>query len=157
MSLCDQWEVPVSSSTIRWLLAHGRVMDAARCLGRDYSIAGTVAIGEQRGRTIGVPTANLQPEAMAARALPGDGVYAGWACLADGKRHAAAISVGVKPTFGGARRVIEAHLLDFAGDLYGTSITLGFTRWLRDQQPFPNREALVGQLRRDIAMARCRA
>lgn len=158
VGLCDQWEVTVSSSTIRWLLGQGRVMDAARCLGRDYAITGGVARGEQRGRTIGVPTANLDPGAMAGRALPGDGVYAGWARTANGALHAAAVSVGVKPTFGGARRVIEAHLLDFDGDLYGTTITLGYSRWLRDQQPFPTRDALVAQLKRDIdQVRRCHA
>lgn len=149
--LSDRWQVVVSSSIIRWLLGHGRVMDAARYLGREYAIAGAVSRGEQRGRTLGVPTANLDAQAMAGCALPGDGVYAGWAALPDGTRHAAAISVGVKPTFAGARRVIEAHLLHFSGHLYGQIITLGFSRWLRDQHPFPARDALVAQLRRDVA------
>lgn len=150
MPLHDQLLTPVSSSMIRWLLEQGRVADAARCLRQPYAIDGTVVQGERRGRTIGVPTANLDPAALTGRVLPCDGVYAGVAVLPDGSRFASAISVGVKPTFGQASRTIEAHLLNFSGDLYSQTVTLQFHRWLRDQQPFPGLDALKKQIARDI-------
>ena len=155
--LLDQLVAPVSSSLVRWLLAGGRVADAARCLGRGYALTAPVVKGAQRGRTLGVPTANLDLGALPGRVLPADGVYAGRAAFDDEDQtveHLAAISIGVKPTFDGRRRVLEAHLLDYAGDLYGRRLTLRFARWLRDQQPFPNTEALRAQLRRDLAATR---
>ena len=85
---------------------------------------------------------------------PGDGVYVGEVELADGATHRAAISVGVKPTFGERRLLIEAHLIDYDGDLYDQTIAVHFHRWLRDQQRFPSVEALRDQLQRDIARAR---
>lgn len=151
MPLHDQLLTPVSSSMIRWLLEQGRVADAARCLRQPYAIDGSVVHGERRGHTIGVPTANLDPAALTGRVLPCDGVYAGVAVLPDGSRFASAISVGVKPTFGQASRTIEAHLLNFSGDLYGQTVTLQFHRWLRDQQPFPGLDALKKQIARDIS------
>jgi len=154
VALSDHTLVPVSSSLVRWLLRNGRVADAALCLGRPVGLPGSVVEGERRGRAIGVPTANLEPASFAGRAIPGDGVYAGVVVLPDGATHAAAISIGVKPTFKTASRAIEAHLLDFTGDLYGQQITLRFHRWLRDQQPFPSLDALKTQLGRDIAQVR---
>lgn len=150
MPLHDQLLTPVSSSMIRWLLEQGRVADAARCLRRPFAIDGPVVQGERRGRTIGVPTANLDPAAFTGCVLPCDGVYAGVAVLPDGSRFASAISVGAKPTFGQVSRTIEAHLLNFSGDLYSQTITLQFHRWLRDQQPFPGLDALKKQIARDI-------
>ncbi|MEX0778029.1 MAG: bifunctional riboflavin kinase/FMN adenylyltransferase [Phycisphaeraceae bacterium] len=152
--LHDLLIAPVKSSLVRWLIGAGRVADAARCLAQAPALEGGVVKGEQRGRTIGVPTVNLDDAALIGRAVPGDGVYAGWVELADGPRHAAAISVGVKPTFGHPRRVVEAHLLDFRGDLYGQRISVQFARYLRDQQPFPGVKELVAQLGRDIAAVR---
>lgn len=152
--LSDQLLVPVSSSLARWLVGCGRVADAARCLGRHYALSGPVIKGQQRGRTIGVPTANLDLAVNPDKLVPADGVYAGIATLADGSEHTAAISVGTKPTFGQQMLTVEAHVLDFKGDLYGQKLTLRFGRWVRDQQPFPGIDALKAQLVRDIAQTR---
>ncbi len=143
--------VPVSSSLVRWLIGRGRVEDAQRCLGRPFAVSGEVVKGEQRGRTIGVPTANLAPAALEGRIIPTDGVYACEAELDDGRAFPAAVSVGTKPTFGQQQLTVEAHLVDFEGDLYGRPLTLRFARWLRDQYPFPGLESLRRQLRQDIA------
>jgi len=150
VSLWDQALVPVSSTWVRWLLAHGRVADAARCLGGCYTLTGSVVAGAKRGRTIGVPTAKLDQAAIKGRMVPGYGVYAGSVCCGEGASYPAAISVGPQPTFGCESCVIEAHLLGFEGDLYGRQIAIIFSRWLRDLQPFPSVEGLRGQIRRDI-------
>ena len=155
VELCDHTLAPLSSSLIRWLLRHGRVADVARCLGRPYELSAAVVRGDQRGRTIDVPTANLDPAALVGRALPGDGVYAGEVMLPDGNARPAAVSVGVKPTFAGRARVIEAHVLDYHGDLYDQTITVRWTRWLREQQQFPSAALLKAQLRRDVEQVRC--
>ncbi len=146
--------VTVSSTLIRWLLQMGRVTDAAACLGGWFALSGTVCHGQQKGRTLNVPTANIDPAATPELALPGDGVYAAVATLENGSHHAAAVSVGIKPTFAGRTRLIEAHLLDFQGDLYGQTIRLSFRRWLREQMHFPSVNVLQSQLQRDIALAR---
>ena len=143
--------VPVSSSLIRWLIRHGRVRDAAICLDRPYTLVGPVVEGFRRGRTIGVPTANLL---IQNQLIPADGVYVG-RCEIDSTLYGAAISIGVAPTFDGeSRRQIEAHLLDFDGDLYGRTIHLELLDWTRDQLRFDGVEALKRQLSRDIALAR---
>lgn len=163
VTLANLHVAPVGSSLTRWLIGRGRVTDAARCLGRPYSLTATVARGEQRGRTIDIPTANLDPADLAGHILPADGVYAGTATLHDpgSSPHdsfPAAISVGVKPTFGRKQLTIEAHLLDYRPDdpdaLYGSRITLAFDRWVRDQYPFPGLDALVAQLQRDLEIIR---
>jgi riboflavin kinase/FMN adenylyltransferase len=154
-TLSDLSIVTVRSSVIRWLLGHGRVKDAASCLGRPFTLTSTVVQGEQRGRTIGIPTANLDLETLNDHMLPADGVYAGYAILSgDDRRHTAAISVGNKPSFGKVQLTIEAHLLDFAGDLYGQTLTLAFTHWIRDQIRFPTLDTLREQLTRDIDRVR---
>lgn len=152
--LTDQLQVPVSSSLVRWLVGCGRMADVSRCLDRFYTLSGPVIKGEQRGRTINVPTVNLDLSACTDKLVPADGVYAGQAQLPDGSTYTAAISVGTKPTFDQNLLTVEAHLLDFQGDLYGQTVTLGFARWLRDQQPFPGIDALKAQLGRDIAQTR---
>lgn len=154
VALSDHQIAPVRSSFIRWLIQHGRMADAAICLGRPYTLTSVVEQGEQRGRTIGVPTANLAADSLAEFTIPKHGVYAGVAKLADGQTFAAAISIGTKPSFAGDTQVIEAHLLNFAGDLYGQPITLHLSRWLRDQSPFPSLAALKSQLARDIEAVR---
>jgi riboflavin kinase/FMN adenylyltransferase len=146
--------VTVSSTFIRWLLKMGRVTDAAACLGGWFALGGEVCHGDQKGRTLNVPTANVDPSKSPDLALPGDGVYAAVATLADGSSHAAAVSIGIKPTFAGKARLVEAHLLDFQGDLYGQTIRLSFRRWLREQMHFPSVTTLKEQLQRDIALAR---
>jgi riboflavin kinase/FMN adenylyltransferase len=150
-AMADQSLVRVSSTMIRWLLMRGRVNDAMSLLGRPYEIVAKVSRGDQRGRELGFPTANLDHGDFV---LPADGIYAGEATRPDGKRYAAAISVGTKPTFGENARVCEAHLLGFDGpmDEYGWTIQLRFERWLRDQLMYPSVEPLVEQLRRDVAM-----
>lgn len=155
--LGDLSQVPVSSSLVRWLVGRGRVADAAICLGRPFQLLAPVVRGEQRGRQIGVPTANLDLDALEGQILPADGVYAGTAVIGgtdDGARFPAAISVGRKPTFSGRRLTVEAHLLGYrAADpdaMYGQTVAMNFARWLRDQYPFPDGAALGRQLRRDI-------
>lgn len=163
IALSDQLLVKVSSSIARWLIGHGRVADAARCLGAPYEITGQVITGEQRGRTIGVPTANLDASALGDKLPPCDGVYAGTVTIHDESprsanesqpSHAAAISIGVKPTFGVASLNIEAHLINYDGDLYDKTITIAFHRWLRDQQKYPSLEVLKAQIGRDIQNTR---
>lgn len=152
-ALSDQTIVPVRSSVIRWLLERGRVRDAAICLGRPYELECRVVRGDQRGRTIGYPTANLD---HGDRLLPADGVYAGSASIGHGENQRtfrAAISVGTKPTFGASERTCEAHLLEFDGRLddYGWTIRLRFERWLRDQLTFAGLEPLLAQMALDVA------
>ena len=153
-TLADMLTVPVSSSLIRRLLECGRVGDAARGLGRLYGVTGPVITGEKRGRTMGVPTANLDPKALAGIMIPAQGVYAGVVEVPDGTVHTAAVSIGAKSTFGMGEAAIEAHLLDFDGDLYERDITVRFARWLRDQQRFADQQELVRQMGRDIKRVR---
>src|SRR5207237_10794577 len=112
--LLDLSVVSVSSSLIRWLLAYGRARDAAICLGRAYALRGTVVEGFRRGREMGVPTANLRCEE---KLIPGDGVYVG-RCTVEGVTYPTALSIGRLPTFGEAKRQVEAHLIGFNGNLY---------------------------------------
>jgi riboflavin kinase/FMN adenylyltransferase len=143
----------VSSSRIRAAIGEGQAELAARLLGRPYRLEGAVVRGEGRGKSIGIPTANLSvPED---RAMPGNGVYI---CRAQvsGKTLGAATNVGVRPTFDGhgARVTVEAHLLDFDEDLYGQIVSLDFLRRVRGERQFPNPQALVAQIQADIAEAR---
>lgn len=156
VDLNDQTIVRASSTIVRWLLERGRVADAALVLGRDYALVGEVVRGDRLGRTIGVPTANLKTMQV----LPDDGVYAGWAVLPDGARHAAAIHVGPRATLDDHARTCEAHILDWDGPAcsaedpeYGWTIELGFSAWLRGQARFESLDALVTQMRLDIARA----
>jgi riboflavin kinase/FMN adenylyltransferase len=146
----------VSSSHVRALLAAGEVEHAARLLGAPFPMRGVVQHGDKRGRTLGYPTANLIPDP--ALVCPGHGVYA---CLArvevDGQWRtlAAATNVGVRPTFvTGRGLLVEAFLLDFAGDLYGRELRLEFLARLRGEQRFDSVEALVAQMDVDVAQAR---
>jgi len=145
--LLDLHVAPVSSSLIRFLLSFGRVRDAAICLGRPYVIQGVVVKGNARGRTIGVPTANLQWQDQM---IPADAVYAG-RCALDGRSYAAAVNIGSAPTFDAPARQIEAHLIGFNGDLYGQTIGVELLDWLRDQRKFAGVESLKAQLAHDIA------
>jgi riboflavin kinase/FMN adenylyltransferase len=151
-TLLDLNIVEVNSSLIRWLLALGRVRDAAICLGRPYLLRGEVVAGHRRGREIGVPTANLKCEDQL---VPLDGVYAG-RCRIDGTAYAAAVSIGTMPTFGENARQIEAHILGFAGDLYGRDLEVEMTDWIREQRRYPSIEPLKVQIARDIAISRQR-
>jgi riboflavin kinase / FMN adenylyltransferase len=142
--------VPVSSSGIRTRLRTGDVERAASLLGRPYTLAGVVVRGAGRGRSLGFPTANLQSERPP---LVKTGVYA---CRAElgGRAYEAVVNVGVRPTFGDQGLAIEAHLLDFARDLYGERIRIAFVRRLRDEMRFPSADALRKQIAVDVAAAR---
>ena len=151
--LLDLQVVPISSSLIRWLVQAGRVRDAAICLGRPYTLSGTVVKGFQRGRTIGVPTANLE---CGSQLMVADGVYVA-RCNVNGRTHAAALSVGTLPTFEEHVRQVEAHLLDFDGDLYGQTLEIDVLDWSREQWKFDGVELLKKQLAIDIEWTRGRA
>jgi riboflavin kinase/FMN adenylyltransferase len=138
----------VSSSHIRGLLAAGEVEESTRLLGSPFLLAGTVVHGEARGRELGFPTANIVPEERLL--CPGHGVYA---CRA-GER-LAAVSIGVRPTFQtGRAELIEAYLLDFDGDLYGSTLELSFLVRLRGERRFESAQALVEQMHRDVQRTR---
>ncbi len=141
-----------SSTRVRELLAVGDVAGAATILGRPYAVTGPVIRGEQRGRDLGFPTANVEiPEELAA---PLDGVYAGW--LVDGQeRYPAAISVGDNPTFVGATHRVEAYVLDRTDlDLYGKKVSVEFVGWIRDMVPFEGIEPLIEAMKADCDEAR---
>lgn len=145
---------PVSSSRIRALLAAGDVQAAARLLGRPYSLAGEVTGGAKRGRSIGIPTANLA--LWEKRAVPASGVYVTWATL-DDKRYGSVTNIGVRPTFEDKllAPVVEGHLLDYDGDeFYGQTLRLDFIARLRGEQRFTGVDELVAQIHRDIAAGR---
>jgi len=138
----------VSSSHIRGLVLAGEVQRADRLLGAPFQLRGDVACGDQRGRELGYPTANLIPEDRLV--CPGHGVYA---CLADGRP--AAVSIGVRPTFGSGRaELIEAYVMDFDGDLYGHELRLDFLCRLRGERRFDSPQALVDQMDEDVRSAR---
>jgi riboflavin kinase/FMN adenylyltransferase len=141
----------VSSSAIRSLITEGRVADVASLLGREYFIDGQVIGGEKLGITLGFPTANIAvgPHKL----LPADGVYCGWFRTAGGWKQAA-ISVGTRPTFGGQDVVVEAFILDFEGDLYGTDVRCVFVRRLREQRAYDSVEPLMAQIAVDVERTR---
>lgn len=139
----------VSSSHIRGLVLAGEVGQATHFLGATFQLRGEVVHGDERGRRLGFPTANLIPEE--AMACPGHGVYA---CIANGEVPAA-VSIGVRPTFQTGRgELIEAYLLDFDGDLYGSELRLDFIARLRGERRFDTPEALIEQMRSDVARTR---
>jgi riboflavin kinase/FMN adenylyltransferase len=143
----------VSSSHIRGLVLAGELAQANRLLGAPFELTGEVVHGDERGRELGFPTANLVPDE--AFACPGHGVYAAVAATQGAGELAAAVSIGVRPTFNTGRgELIEAYLLDFDGDLYGQPLHLRFIDRLRGERRFDTPEALVEQMRRDVAQAR---
>ena len=138
----------ISSSQIRALIAAGEVGKAARFLGGPFLLDGEVVPGDRRGRTLGMPTANIVPDDR--YVVPGHGVYAAWA-----HGHAAAVNVGVRPTFDTGRGLlVEAYLLDFSGDLYGQTLRIAFLERLRGEKRFDSVDELVAQMRRDVDEAR---
>lgn len=151
-----------SSTWVRELLSTGEVKAAAEVLGRRHRVSGVVVHGDHRGRTLGFPTANLDPgvEGM----VPADGVYAGWLVLLDGapvagelpgRRLPAAVSVGTNPTFDGHQRRVEAYVLDRDDlDLYGRRVGVEFVAFLRPTLRFDGVEPLVSQMHQDVATAR---
>jgi riboflavin kinase/FMN adenylyltransferase len=138
----------VSSSHIRGLVLAGEIAQANRLLGTPFELSGEVTRGDSRGRELGFPTANLVPDE--ALAYPGHGVYA---CRAGGRP--AAVSIGVRPTFEtGRAELVEAYLLDFDGDLYGSELRLEFLERLRGERRFEDPEALIAQMHRDVERTR---
>ena len=145
---------PISSTLIRTAVAHGNLAAASRWLGRGYAIRGVVEHGAGRGKTIGVPTINLAPPDPR-KLLPPDGVYAVRVGIeARGLGIGGMMNQGPRPTFGEQARSLEVHLFDFAGDLYGETVTVEWVERLRDVQAFPSRDALVAQLEQDARAAR---
>ena len=149
-----------SSTKIREFVLEGRVEGAAMLLGRPFELTGRVVPGVQRGRTLGIPTANLDPEADL---VLKPGVYAAWAARVDAApplRLRAAVSIGTNPTFAAEGQgassavIVEAHLLDFDGDLYGARLRLEFAARVRAQRSFPSADELVDEIRRDILRTR---
>jgi len=137
----------VSSSAVRDAVRAGDLGGAARMLGRPYELDGTVVAGDQRGGTLGYPTANIAmgPELV----CPGYGIYAGSAL-----GHRAAVSIGTNPHYGGTERRIEPYLLDFTGDLYGRRLVVEVWQRLRDERVFDTEEALIEQIARDVDATR---
>jgi riboflavin kinase/FMN adenylyltransferase len=158
IALLTGGSVPISATYIRSCVEAGDVAAAAAALGRPHRVDGLVERGDQRGRELGFPTANLRPAPHAA--VPADGVYAGRVIglSENGDTRAllgtAAISIGSNPTFEGRQRRVEAYILDFDRDLYGQEIGVEFVHRLRSMQRFDSVEALVAQMGRDVAATR---
>ena len=150
----DRADVSVSSTALRRAVADGDVIAASRLLGRYHEVRGPVVTGDQRGRTIGFPTANVAVPRD--RALPGDAVYAAWYLRPDGSIHPSAVNIGKRPTFydNAEHSLMEAHLIDFDGDLYGEPARVCFVEKLRGERRFDGIEALRAQLADDIVEAR---
>lgn len=146
-------EEPISSTAIRKHLKDGDLALANEKLGRPYSISGKIVSGDQRGRAIGFPTANFELDEKVA--LPADGVYAATYLSNDGAKEIAAVNIGKRPTFSdGTKSIVEAHLLDFEGDLYGDDATLTFHKRIRPERKFAGLEEFQLQLETDISQIR---
>ncbi len=145
-----------SSTRIRAALAEGDLDTVTRLLGRPYCFGGRVVVGDQRGREMGFPTANLL--VPASMAVPADGIYAGWLTVREGPdagRHPAAISVGTNPTFDGVQHRVEANVIGRTDlELYGLEVDVEFTAWVRGQVRYTGVEDLVAQIRLDVAQIR---
>lgn len=160
VALSDLSVVRASSTLVRHLVAEGRARDASLVLGRPHEVAGVVTKGDQRGRTIGFATANIVQPTEQAILLPAQGVYAAWARMPDGRRLAAAVNIGSRPTFDSPEPRIEVHLVDPAtGEAateipeYGWQLAIEVVGWVRDTVRFSGLGALQAQLERDRAAA----
>ncbi len=149
----DVDHVGVSSTRIRHALLDGDLETANTYLGRPYTLSGTVVKGQQLGRTLGYPTANIEP-GHADKLVPAIGVYACWVTLPGGGRVMGALSIGNRPAVGGTYTTIEVYLLDYEGDLYGQDLTLSFVKYLRPEWNFDSLEALKLQIGLDVAQVR---
>lgn len=153
MPLLELEGAPVTSTRIRGLLGGGRVAESARLLGRRYALGGRVVRGHALGRELGFPTANLQLHEE--QLVPGHGIYAVWVRLGVAAEPLmGAMSIGVRPTFGGTVRTLEVHLLDWSGDLVGSSIEVEFVDWIRAEVRFESRESLIAAMHADVAEVR---
>jgi riboflavin kinase/FMN adenylyltransferase len=150
----DGVDEPVSSTAIRRALAGGDITRANAMLGHAFEARGPVVTGDQRGRLLGFPTANVEVSNL--MSLPADGVYAGWYERPTGEVHPCAINLGRRPTFyeHADSSLLEAHLLDFDGDLYAEVASVRFTHFLRSERKFDGVDALIAQLAVDVAHAR---
>lgn len=142
----------INSTRIRELIAEGEVSHAAGMLGRAYLVRGEVVVGDKRGRIIGFPTANVVPDPVAV--VPAHGVYAGCVQVEE-EVYNACTNVGVAPTFQRGESRIEAHLLDYEGDLYGKTVDVSFTDRIRGEKRFSGVEELKAQIAQDVELARC--
>ena len=143
-----------ASTALRILIAEGNCEDAARQLGRWHSVSGEVIKGDQRGRDLGYPTANL---AYGEQLIPRYGIYAAWVEVLEGPhdgRHAGVASLGERPTFGINAPNFEVHLFDFSGDLYGVEISVSLVQYLRDEVAFVDAPTLIAQMDSDSLQAR---
>lgn len=141
----------IRSTVIREAVKAGDMAAVRQDLGRSYSVCGEVVTGHQRGRTIGFPTANIA--AWTEQLLPPNGVYAGWARW-NGERYMAVTNIGVRPTFDGQGVTVEAHLLDYTGDLYGKTLEVTFEQRLRPEMKFNGLDALIQQIKADVETGR---
>jgi riboflavin kinase/FMN adenylyltransferase len=141
----------ISSSAIRQLLAEGHIDKVEKMLGRHFQLEGKVVAGDQRGRTLGFPTANIkvQPE----QAMPKDGIYV-TVTHVQGKQLRSVTNIGVRPTFDGLKHLIETYIMDFDGNLYGKKMRIDLIARLRDEMKFKNVEELIGQMKLDVEKAR---
>ncbi|MDO8723920.1 MAG: bifunctional riboflavin kinase/FAD synthetase [Syntrophales bacterium] len=140
----------ISSTRIRAAILEGDVKTAAMLLGRPYNVSGTVIEGKRRGAALGFPTANIKPNK---ELLPAKGVYAAIVNL-EGKRYNGVLSIGLNPTFGDVRLSMEAHLMDFSGDIYGKYVDVLFIERIREERKFPGPEMLSLQIKKDAEEAR---
>jgi riboflavin kinase/FMN adenylyltransferase len=160
VQLLRSGDTPLSATYVRSCVQAGDLAGAAEALGRPHRVDGIVERGDQRGRELGFPTANLRTEQWTA--VPADGVYAGrvvrldeWGrTVAGPPLGAAAISVGTNPTFDVRQRRVEAYVLDFEGDLYGDALGIEFVTRLRGMEKYDSVDELVAQMRRDVDQAR---
>ena len=145
---------PVSSTAIRRALAGGDIEAANAMLGRPFEVRGDVIQGDQRGRLIGFPTANIA--FRPGRAWPAKGVYAAWVTLRDGRRIQSAVNIGLRPTFHqhAEQPLLEAHLIDFDEDLYGQQLLVEFSHFLRSERRFSGIDEIAAQLKKDVEHAR---
>ncbi|MBC8128182.1 MAG: bifunctional riboflavin kinase/FAD synthetase [Gloeobacteraceae cyanobacterium ES-bin-144] len=141
----------ISSTRIRQAIRDGNLESAHRMLGRSYSVSGTVVQGEKLGRTLGFPTANIQ---TGDAQLPPNGVWAVRAMTEDGKTWDGVANLGARPTIGGNKRLLEAHLFGFSGELYGMELEIRFEKFLRSEIKFPSLEELRNQIEKDADAAR---
>jgi riboflavin kinase/FMN adenylyltransferase len=140
----------VASTLVRRLVAEGEVGRVVRLLGRPYALTGDIQPGAGRGRALDFPTLNILPKQ---ECLPARGVYVGRA-LVKGRTHPAAVNIGVRPTFGGKRLMVEAHLVDFSRRITRGRLVIHLLRRLRPEKRFPSPEALQAQIERDVASTR---
>jgi riboflavin kinase/FMN adenylyltransferase len=151
----EEDDQPITAARIRDLLERGDVAMAGRLLGRPYAVSGVVVQGDQRGRELGFPTANLRVDPV--KLIPANGIYVVWVRVEGGPAMAygGAASIGVRPTFGaGGPRLMEVHVLDAQPNLYGRTLVVDFVARLRAEERFDGVEALVAQMHADVARAR---